>query len=106
MNTCDEMFADCRGISSLTLPVGIKSIGESAFHGECSARVEWVEGVSGREGGCDVSTCIVQKITGWMSECIRVSEYEMVTRVVERVRGWVMKMIGRLHVGVTLSLVD
>ena len=50
MNTCDETFADCTGITSLTLPVGIKSIGESAFFGECSARVEWVEGVSGREG--------------------------------------------------------
>ena len=41
-----------------------------------------------------------------MSECIRVSEYDVVTRVVERVRGWVMKMIERLHVGMTLSLVD
>ena len=66
----------------------------------------WVEGVSGREGGCDVGTCIVQRITGWMSECIRVSEYDVVTRVAERVRGWVMKMIERLHVGMTLSLVD
>ena len=49
MNTCDETFAGCRGITSLTLPVGIKSIGMSAFNGECSARVGWIEGVSGRE---------------------------------------------------------
>ena len=106
MNTCDETFAGCSGITSLTLPVGIKSIGQYAFQCKCTARVGWVEGVSGRERGCDVGTCIVQRITGWMSECIRVSEYDVVTRVVERVRGWVMKMIERLHVGMTLSLVD
>ena len=106
MNTCDETFAGCSGITSLTLPAGTKSIGQYAFYGACSARVGWVEGVSGRERGCDVGTCIVQRITGWMSECIRVSEYDVVTRVVERVRGWVMKMIERLHVGMTLSLVD
>ena len=106
MNTCDETFAECTGITSLTLPVGIKSIGHQAFQGECSARVEWIEGVSERERGCDVGTCIVKRITGCMSECIRVSEYDVVTRVVERVRGWVLKMIERLHVGMALSLVD
>ena len=49
MNTCDETFAECSGITSLTLPVGIKSIGTGAFWGECSARVGWIEGVSGRD---------------------------------------------------------
>ena len=49
MNTCDETFAGCTGITSLTLPAGITSIGNGAFAGECSARVGWVEGVSGRD---------------------------------------------------------
>ena len=35
MNTCDDTFAGCRGITSLTLPDGITSIGESVFEGEC-----------------------------------------------------------------------
>ena len=35
MNTCDDAFAGCTGITSLTLPDGITSIGVGAFAGEC-----------------------------------------------------------------------
>ena len=35
MNTCDDTFAGCSGITSLTLPDGVTSIGDSAFDGEC-----------------------------------------------------------------------
>ena len=47
VNTCDDTFAGCTGITSLTLPVGITSIGVSAFAGECKGGK--VEGESGRE---------------------------------------------------------
>ena len=46
------LFADCSGITTLTLPEGITSIGDHAFYGEYSPvswRVEWVEGESESE---------------------------------------------------------
>ena len=34
MNFCDDLFAGCGGITTLTLPDGITKIGDAAFAGE------------------------------------------------------------------------
>ena len=49
MNACDETFAGCAGITSLTLPEGITTIGDSAFFGECK-RVQYAGGEQQHEG--------------------------------------------------------
>ena len=33
-HVCDDMFSGCAGLTSNTLPEGVASTGEYAFHGE------------------------------------------------------------------------
>ena len=39
--TFDEMFAGCRGITSLTLPAAMTTIDFEAFRGECKGGMGW-----------------------------------------------------------------
>ena len=41
MNMFDETFAGCSGITSLTLPAWITSIGKYAFSCECKGGMGW-----------------------------------------------------------------
>ena len=46
MNICDDLFAGCSGITTLTLPNSITAIGSRAFLGEYKGGIHGLKGES------------------------------------------------------------